>query len=256
MLTWLEADLAANTNDWTIAYWHSPPYTKGSHDSDNLFDNRGNMTDMRANVNPILESYGVDLVLCGHSHNYERSKLINGHYGFSYELTPSMVLDSGSGRTNDTGAYLKPDTGPGANQGTVYIVAGSSGWATFNTGFHPVMHVAYLNRGSLVIDVDGQRMDSRYLRETGAIDDHFTILKGAPAEPLRLATIRVANGYVSAQWKSVAGSVYRIQKSSGLQPEEWVPISEEIVATGATTTWSDLVLPEDQKCFYRVALVQ
>jgi len=256
MLTWLEADLAANSNEWTIAFWHSPPYTKGSHDSDNLFDNRGNMTDMRANVNPILESYGVDLVLSGHSHNYERSMLLNGHYGFSYELTPSMVLDSGSGKTNDTGAYLKPDTGPSANQGTVYIVAGSSGWATFSTGFHPVMHVAYLTRGSLVIDVEGQRLDCRYLRDTGAIDDHFTILKGAPAEPLRFATIRVADGVVTAQWKSVAGNVYRIQKSGGLKDDDWVTISDEIVASGATTSWADLVLPEDQKCFYRVALVQ
>ena len=34
MLTWLEADLAATAQDWLIAYWHHPPYSKGSHDSD------------------------------------------------------------------------------------------------------------------------------------------------------------------------------------------------------------------------------
>jgi hypothetical protein len=34
MLAWLEQDLAANEKDWTIAYWHSPPYSKGTHDSD------------------------------------------------------------------------------------------------------------------------------------------------------------------------------------------------------------------------------
>ena len=31
---WLKADLAANTQKWTIAVMHHPPYTKGSHNSD------------------------------------------------------------------------------------------------------------------------------------------------------------------------------------------------------------------------------
>ena len=34
MMTWLAEDLAANTMPWTIAFWHHPPYSKGSHDSD------------------------------------------------------------------------------------------------------------------------------------------------------------------------------------------------------------------------------
>ncbi len=34
MLTWLEADLQANDEPWLIAFWHHPPYTKGSHNSD------------------------------------------------------------------------------------------------------------------------------------------------------------------------------------------------------------------------------
>ena len=210
MLTWLEEDLAANTKDWTIAMWHSPPYTKGSHDSDDLSDNRGNMTDMRANIVPILESYGVDLVLCGHSHNYERSFFMDGHYGFSGSLTPSMIKDAGSGQPGDTGPYLKPDTGPNANQGTVYVVAGSSGWATFQQPErHPAMHAWLLQMGSLVLDINGQRLDAKFLRETGAIDDHFTIIKGAPPERLRIVSIRYDDGVVTIRWKSQADHAYR-----------------------------------------------
>ncbi|MBK7292015.1 MAG: metallophosphoesterase [Chitinophagaceae bacterium] len=26
--TWIDADLAANTSKWIVAYWHHPPYTK------------------------------------------------------------------------------------------------------------------------------------------------------------------------------------------------------------------------------------
>ena len=34
MMTWLEADLAANDREWVIAFWHHSPYSKGSADSD------------------------------------------------------------------------------------------------------------------------------------------------------------------------------------------------------------------------------
>ena len=251
MLTWLRGDLEANTNDWLIAFWHSPPYSMGSHNSDDLTDNFGNMTLMRTNAVRLLESYGVDLVLCGHSHNYERSFLLNGNYGFSKTLLPSMIKDSGSGRTNETGAYLKPHSGPEANQGAVYVVAGSSGWATFRWGFHPVMFIQELEVGSVVIDIDGQRLDAKFLRETGAIDDYFTIIKGAPAEPLRFATFRTTANSVSAQWKSVAGQTYRIQKTLSLETPDWIDVTGNILATGATTTWT-ADTPPTGICFFRV----
>jgi len=69
MANWLRADLDANTNQWLIAFWHHPPYSKGSHDSDDEIE----LIEMRQNIVPILEAHGVDLVVCGHSHNYERS---------------------------------------------------------------------------------------------------------------------------------------------------------------------------------------
>ena len=34
MLTWLAGDLAHTNQPWVIAFWHHPPYSKGSHDSD------------------------------------------------------------------------------------------------------------------------------------------------------------------------------------------------------------------------------
>jgi len=255
MLEWLQEDLAANTNDWAIAFWHSPPYSKGSHDSDYLFDNFGNLIEMRENIVPILESYGVDLVLCGHSHNYERSFLLNGHYGFSGSLDPSMILDAGSGRPDETGPYLKPDRGPAPNLGTVYVVAGSSGWATFQTGRHPAMYTALLEVGSLVLDINGNRLDAKFLRETGAIDDYFTIIKGAPPEPVRFTTFRLSNQQISAWWKSSRGHTYRIEKATNLEHPDWLPISDDIPATGATSSWTDFATPGANACFFRVVQV-
>ena len=55
-----------------------------------------------------------------------------------------------------------------------------------------------LEMGSLVLDINTNRLDAVFLRDTGAIDDHFTIIKGGAAEPLRLATIKMGGGKVIA----------------------------------------------------------
>jgi hypothetical protein len=250
MLSWLRADLEANAKDWVIAFWHSPPYSKGSHDSDNLFDNFGNMIDMRVNAVQLLESYGVDLVLCGHSHIYERSYLLNGHYGFSDSLAPHMLKDAGSGRPDDTGAYRKP--GLSGNEGAVYVVAGSSGWATFQVGTHPAMYFTKLEAGSMVIDVDGSRLEAKFLRDDGVIDDHFTILKGEEPEALRVCTFAVRDGEATVTWKSLAGESYLVERATELKNAVWLPASERVVATGATTSWKEPVSPETTQSFYRV----
>jgi hypothetical protein len=248
MWNWLEQDLQANTNEWLIAFWHSPPYSKGSHDSDNLGDNFGNMTDMRTNFVSLLESYGVDLVLSGHSHNYERSFLLNGHYGFSRSLEPSMIKDSGSGRMDDTGPYIKAASDAGA----IYIVAGSSGWATFRTGFHPVMYIQEVERGSLVLDVNGGRLDAKFLRETGAIDDYFTILKYQPEESFRISSFEINGGQITLRWNSAANRTYRIQSTPTLESPAWDWLNDPIPATEFTTSWQGTLPPGAKQQFYRV----
>jgi acid phosphatase type 7 len=248
MWTWLEADLAANTNEWLIAFWHSPPYTMGSHNSDDLIDSAGRLIFMRENFVPLLESHGVDLVLGGHSHSYERSYLIHGHYGYSFSLMPEMVNDSGDGRPSGTGAYLKPIAG---GPGTVYVVAGSSGWATHLQGQHPAMYVTLLEMGSMILDINGNRMDARFLRETGATEDHFTIIKGGAPEPFRLCTLDLNGFEVIARWKSEPGRNYVVQQATTLAPPNWLPFSNPIQAYGATTSWTNYI-DSTQQAFYRV----
>src|SRR6185503_12615065 len=158
MCNWLRADLAATTQEWLIAFFHHPPYSKGSHDSDADIES----IEMRQNVLPILEGEGVDLVLCGHSHSYERSFLLDGHYGTSGTLTTSMKKDAGNGRTNGSGPYIKsPDTG---HQGAIYSVAGSSSEAHGGDLDHPAMFTSLNVLGSLVIDVSSNRLDYLFLQ--------------------------------------------------------------------------------------------
>ena len=256
MLTWLEADLAANTRLWTIAFWHSPPYNFGTHNSDDPSDTGGHLVQMRENVVPILESYGVDLVLCGHSHSYERSFLLNGHYGYSDTLTPRMIKDSGSGRSDDTGPYRKATSGPGPQEGAVYVVAGSSGWVTGDllglpAYLHPAMYIKLKELGSMVIDVNTNRLDAKFLRETGEIGDSFTLIKGGGPEPFRFAQFRVQDGLISARWYSVDGGIYRIQSTRSIENPDWSDVSEDIDSTGNSTTWLGFVEHPEQS-FFRV----
>lgn len=197
MMTWLPLDLAATTADWTIAFWHHPPYTKGSHDSDLPGDSSGKMRDMRENALPILEAHGVDLVLSGHSHSYERSYLVDGHYDVSTTLDPSMLVNGGNGQVGGDGAYWKPDDLPQGNKGAVYITAGNGSKISGGPLNHPVM-VSSLNIvGSLVIDVNDQVLDLKLIDDTGTTRDYFTIQKStAVSAPPRspVSTLRVAAG--------------------------------------------------------------
>jgi len=236
MANWLRADLAATTNQWIIAFWHHAPYSFGLHWSDD--PSEVEMIEMRRNIMPILEAGGVDLVLNGHAHIYERSYLLRGHYGFSGSLRPEMFLDLGSGREDDTGAYIKATSGPLANQGTVYVEVGSSASVDLDAGHYPAMFHTELQLGSLVLDVSSNRLDAVFLRETGAIHDSFTILKGEPA-PLRLCRL-IKNGEKTVvRWKSIPGRVYLVECADNLGIAGWQPASNPITALGFTTFWTN-----------------
>ncbi len=172
-LTWLQADLAANDKTWTVVFWHQSPYTKGSHNS----DVETVAIQMRQNAVPFLEAAGVDLVMTGHSHSYERSFLIDGHYGTSGTLQPSMVLDGGDGDPAGDGAYLKLGAPGDPHEGTVYLVLGSSGSLAPGPLDHPVMARSIYSLGSVVLDVSGGRLEGRFLTDTGQVLDHFAIEK-------------------------------------------------------------------------------
>lgn len=181
MWTWLEADLAANDIDWTFAFWHHPPYSKGSHDSDDETE----LIQMRERALPPLEDAGVDLVMCGHSHSYERSYLLDGHYDESNTLTSDMILDSGDGRMDGDGAYTKATLGPASHEGAVYIVAGSSGKTSGGSLNHPVMFSSINELGSLVLDIDGSQLHAKFIDNTGEVQDYFTMIKGFPTDVAR-----------------------------------------------------------------------
>ncbi|MEY4603685.1 MAG: hypothetical protein RIT43_977 [Bacteroidota bacterium] len=179
MKAWIEQDLSQNNRTFTIAYFHQPPYSKGSHDSDDLYEQV--MKAMREKVVPLLESYDIDLVICGHSHVFERSKLIHGHYGYSDTYDPlTMLKDGSNGNYGQGNAYMKDglSTTP---DGTVYVVCGNSGSKEDAPALnHPIMEFVDGGSeacGSFILDIYRNRLDGKYLHMNGSVLDEFTILK-------------------------------------------------------------------------------
>lgn len=196
MYTWLASDLAANTQRWTVVYFHHPPYTKGSHNSDTDTE----LINMRTNIIPLLESYHVDVVLCGHSHVNERSYLIKGHFGLASTFSQAMKTSTASN------AFVK--TFP--FDGTVYTTCGTSGQSpgTVQSGYP--MPCMYFNNNtnncSLIIDVSGDNFSCKYLTSTGAIVDQYTITKsgsrmaGSEVEPAESFSLYSNNDEVTVNY--------------------------------------------------------
>ncbi len=182
MAEWLRRDLATTKQTWVVSYFHHPPYTKGTHDSDNPKDSEGRMVEMRENILPILEAGGADLVLTGHSHVYERTSLVDSHYGNSASFSATRnVVQGGDGRVDP---YLK--RGRQAHSGTVYVVSGSAGRAGTGKFPHPANVVSIAEMGSFIIDTQAQRLMGTFLNGKGQVRDLFTIQKVSlptPAEP-------------------------------------------------------------------------
>jgi hypothetical protein len=177
LVSWLDADLQVRNAAWTIVYWYHTPYTKGSWNSDICC-----LTIVRQNLVPILEDNGVDLLMAAASHVYERSMLIDGHYGLSTEFDPQHhALDTGDGDPEGDGAYSKPTARIGPHEGTVYMTLGVSSFPKSGPLNHPIMVRSIGNvGGSVVIDIIGSTMDVSFIDTTGQVVDHFQITKGAP----------------------------------------------------------------------------
>ncbi len=185
---WLKNDLAANTKKWTVVYFHHPPYTKTSHNSDTETD----LIAIKEKFIKILERYGVDVVLNGHAHGYERSYLLKGLYNAnSASFDPSLHTATGNlqnGKYDFTANSCAYTYNSGKNNhGSVYIVAGSAGQVGGSAAGYPHNAMYYSNNtngGSFYFEIDSNRLDAKFISYTGSggtvaplVRDQFTIFK-------------------------------------------------------------------------------
>lgn len=94
---WLRKDLRDHSNPCTLAYFHRPRYSSGAHGSSPLM----------ANFWKILAEGGVDLVINGHEHHYERFHPMNAA-GVADTLNGMEEIIVGTGGGGLTGIRSHP----------------------------------------------------------------------------------------------------------------------------------------------------
>ena len=170
-LQWLEQNLKNAGSGWKICFFHHPLYSDGKSHGPDL--------DLRAHLEPLFQKYGVDTVLSGHDHVYERFKPQNGIYYFvegnSGELRSHDLRSSGEmskGFDTDRAFMLVEIAGD-----QFYFQAVSRTGETVDSGMLPKQQagVGSLSPANLQPSQSKQTLPTGQLRfEAGAIQGRFT----------------------------------------------------------------------------------
>ena len=152
-LEWIKSDLKSTTQPWKIVIMHHPVYTTGPHAYDRFKAER------RAALTPVFDRFGVDLVLSGHDHLYERT----------FPVRDEIVRDGWQGDS-----YHDP-------RGTIYAITGGGGQFLYQRAALDDLPyaAAYASvHHSLELVVTDRQLSLRVHTTDGGILDPFTITKG------------------------------------------------------------------------------
>ena len=144
-------DELAGIIDWKIVYFHHPVYSSKMDTPD------ANNTAFRTVYQPLFDEKGVDLVLQGHKHAYERQHPLKYNAIITHE---------------DTRDYVNP-------QGQIYITAGTGGKSLDLYTSKPQMSIVQVSNyyGFLYLEIDGKKLDGKFLDTFNMPHDSFTVVK-------------------------------------------------------------------------------
>jgi predicted MPP superfamily phosphohydrolase len=188
---WLLEDLAKTKSTWKILFFHHPPFTKGTYDSDAV----SLLSLIRQKLVPIFEKYKVDLVLNGHSHVYERSKPITNFTGSSDDFDPLVHWSQSSSGKYDGGENACPfffSSTDSSKNGVIYVVngvAGATGKRRANAPHRAMEFMLDQVGGFMNFEVQGNRLDALFYDEDGQNLDRFTVFKDLPRSNLETKTL-------------------------------------------------------------------
>ncbi len=160
----------ANNNssiDWIIVMIHKPIYSSLSSHSQEYI--------MREKYQPIFDKYGVDIVLQGHNHIYDRTLPLQFNPN---NISKPIVDESNNNRT--TNKFVNPE-------GSIFSVVGLGGRSSHIFLNQPDYVVKQQNGfGFLSIEINGKELDAKYydigyeckeekLKESDLDEGDFTI---------------------------------------------------------------------------------
>jgi hypothetical protein len=138
-VAWLDKELAASGSDWKICFFHHPLYSSG--------ETHGSAELQRGLLEPVFLKYGVNVVLSGHEHFYERIKPQKGIQYF-------IVGNSAKVRVGD----LRPDD------------LTAKGW---DQGY-----------GFMLVEISGDELFFQHISDTGATIDDGSVRRVGKTEPM------------------------------------------------------------------------
>jgi Calcineurin-like phosphoesterase/Purple acid Phosphatase, N-terminal domain len=122
---WLESTLKEAHGDpdidWIIVQMHQDALSSAKN---------GNGSDkgLREAWLPLFDRYGVDLVLCGHDHDYERSWPVRGcNHNVGHDAVSGEMVDTLQPRPVTTSEPADPAQGFDTRLGTIHLILGGGG---------------------------------------------------------------------------------------------------------------------------------
>lgn len=134
---WLASDLAAHPNACTLAYFHHPRFSSGGI---------GNNTSMDTLWQPLYKA-GVDVILVGHDHNYERFAPQNpgGALDNAYGIRQFVV---GTGGRNTSSMGSRKANSEVFNTGTFGVLEMTLSPTSYSWRFIPIAGQSFTDLGS------------------------------------------------------------------------------------------------------------
>ncbi|HBO52253.1 MAG TPA: hypothetical protein DD471_09745 [Planctomycetes bacterium] len=148
---WLVRDLQRTAATWVVCYFHHPLYSDSSH---------GDAPLLQIHLAPLFDEYGVDVVLSGHDHTYQRT----------YPMRAGLVLDG----------QMEPNyTDP---QGTIYVVTGGGGATLYGLWRSQRLAAGESRRHVVIFDVVGNELNLSAVDYNGSVFDRMKITKRVPGD--------------------------------------------------------------------------